>query len=40
MNISLSEGFGEKCKHTQLALNFIQKQYFSLKTYFPFIILK
>ena len=25
----LSEGFGEKCKHTELALNFIQKQYFS-----------
>ena len=31
MNIFLSEGFGEKCKHTELALNFIQKQYFSLK---------
>ena len=29
MNIFLSEGFGEKCKHTELALNFIQKQYFS-----------
>ena len=25
----LSEGFGEKCKHTEVALNFIQKQYFS-----------
>ena len=21
----LSEGFGEKCKHTELALNFIQR---------------
>ena len=29
MNIFLSEGFGEKCKQTELALNFIQKQYFS-----------
>ena len=29
MNIFLSEGFGEKCKHTELALHFIQKQYFS-----------
>ena len=29
MNIFLSEGFGEKSKHTELALNFIQKQYFS-----------
>ena len=29
MNIFLSEGFDEKCKHTELALNFIQKQYFS-----------
>ena len=29
MNIFLSEGFGEKCKHTEVALNFIQKQYFS-----------
>ena len=25
MNIFLSEGFGEKCKHTELALNFIQR---------------
>ena len=25
MNILLSEGFGEKCKHTELASNFIQK---------------
>ena len=24
-----SEDFGEKCKHTELALNFTQKQYFS-----------
>ena len=29
MNIFLSQGFGEKCEHTELALNFIQKQYFS-----------
>ena len=29
MNIFLSEGFGEKCKHTEVTLNFIQKQYFS-----------
>ena len=29
MNIFLSEGFGEKYKHTELALHFIQKQYFS-----------
>ena len=29
MNIFSSEAFGEKCKHTELALNFIQKQYFS-----------
>ena len=32
--IFLSEGFGEKCKHTVLALNFIQKQHFSLKNLF------
>ena len=25
----LNEGFGEKCKHTELALNFIHTQYFS-----------
>ena len=24
----LSEGFSKKCKHTKLALNFIDKQYF------------
>ena len=29
MNIFLTEGFSKKCKHTELALNFIQKQYFS-----------
>ena len=29
MNIFLSEGFSEKCKHTELALNFIQEQHFS-----------
>ena len=27
--LCLSEGFGKKCKHKELALNFIQKQYFS-----------
>ena len=27
----VSKGFGAKCKQTQLALNFIQKQYFSEK---------
>ena len=27
--IFLSKGFGEKCKHTELALNFVQKQNFS-----------
>ena len=25
----LSNGFGEKCKHTELASNFVQKQYFN-----------
>ena len=25
----LSEGFGKKCKRTELTLNFIHKQYFS-----------
>ena len=29
MNIFLSEGFGEECKHRAVALNFIHKQYFS-----------
>ena len=29
MDFFLSKGFGEKCKHTELALNFVQKQYFS-----------
>ena len=32
----LSKGFGEKCKHTELASNFVQEQYFSLKNKFPF----
>ena len=27
--IFLSKGFDERCKQTELALNFIQKQYFS-----------
>ena len=30
-----SKGSGEKCKHAELALNFIQKQYFSEKDTFP-----
>ena len=34
MNIFISEGFGEKCKHTELASNFIQKQYFSYENPF------
>ena len=34
MNIVLSEGFGEKFKYTELALNFIQKQYCSYKNPF------
>ena len=34
MNLSLSEGFGEKFKHTELPLNFIQNQYFSYKNPF------
>ena len=29
MDVFLSKGFGEKCKHTEIALNFVQKQYFS-----------
>ena len=41
MNLSLSEGFGEKFKHTELPLNFIQNQYFSYKIFhFPFITVK
>ena len=37
----LRKGFGKKCKHTELALNFVQKQYFSLKkTYFSVISVK
>ena len=39
--IFLSKGFGEKSKHTELALNFVQKQNFSLKkTYFLFILVE
>ena len=34
------KGFGEKCKHKELALNFIQKQNFSLKNHFPVIIVE
>ena len=25
----LSKGLGKKCKHTELALNFVEKQYFN-----------
>ena len=32
--------FPEKCKHSELALNFIQKQYFSPRKPFPFIIVE
>ena len=40
MDNFLSKGFDEKCKHTELALNFVQKEYFSWKTHFLFIIVK
>ena len=36
--IFLSKGFGEKCKHTELALNFVQ--ILVKKTYFPFILVE
>ena len=29
MNFFLSKGFGEECKHTELDLNFVQRQNFS-----------
>ena len=29
----VSEGLGEKCNHTELALNFVQKQNFSWNIY-------
>ena len=32
----LGKGFREKCKHTELDLNFIQKQYFSPENQFSF----
>ena len=32
----LGRGFREKCKHTEIALNIIQKQYFSPKNPFAF----
>ena len=32
----LGKGFRERCKHTELALNFIQKQYFNPKISFSF----
>ena len=36
-----SKGFGAKCKHAELALNFIQKQSFSeIKTHFPFTLVE
>ena len=34
--IILGKGFCEKCKHTEIALNVIQKQYFSSKNPFSF----
>ena len=36
----LSKGFDEKCKPTELALNFVKKQYFSLKKHFPLILIE
>ena len=38
--IFLTEGFGEKCKQTELALNIIQNIILVEKTHFPFIIVK
>ena len=39
--IFFSKGFGAKCKHTKLDLNFIQKQYFSEKKHInPFILVE
>ena len=35
MDFLLSKGFREKCKHTEIVLNIIQKQYFSSKNPFP-----
>ena len=29
MTVPLGKGFGEKCKPAELALNFVQKQYFN-----------
>ena len=40
MNIFLSEGFGEKCKHKELALTLFKNNILVKKIYFPFIILK
>ena len=34
--IFLGKGFHEKCKHAKIALNIIQKQYFSSKNPFSF----
>ena len=31
----LSKGFGEKCKHAELALNFDQNRILVKNTYFP-----
>ena len=36
----LSKDFDEKCKQTELGWNFIQKQYFSQKTHFLFVVIE
>ena len=35
-----SKGFREKCKHTELVLNFTQNNILVQKTHFPFIIVE
>ena len=39
-SLTLSKGFYEKCKHTELVLNFNQKQFLVKKTHFPFILME
>ena len=36
MDLVLGRGFREKCKHTEIALNIIQRKYFSSKNPFSF----
>ena len=40
LRLFLSKGFGKKCKHTELALNFVQKQNLVKKTHSPFILVE